>query len=346
MPRINPRNLFLLYASIFFLAFMFMIFNYGWCPGEHEQGLEKLLEKYRSRMDEKEQQIKDLKSELKLAKSKVTEMQLNSEIRGKNSHKFDKSIPVIYAITPTYHRLEQKADLTRLSHTFLHVTNLHWIVIEDSINKTTLVTNFLKRSGLTFTHLNVVTPTNYKLKATDPNWLKPRGVLQRNAGLAWVRKHLDPKIQPGVVFFADDDNTYDLQLFEEMRYTNTVSVWPVGLSGYLRYESPLVTKGKVKGWFTYWKSTRPFAMDMAGFSVNLRLFFEYPEARFSLQVQRGYQESTILSNMHLTLNDLEPRADNCRKVLVWHTRTEKTKLKNEEKMIKKYGHGSDLNIEV
>ena len=167
-------------------------------------------------MEDKEQQIKELKSELKLTKSKVTELQLNSEIRGKNNRKFDKSIPVIYAITPTYHRLEQKADLTRLSHTLLHVTNLHWIVIEDSTNRTALVTNFLKQSGLTFTHLNAVTPASYKLKDTDPNWLKPRGVLQRNAGLAWVRKYLDPKIQPGVVFFADDDNTYDLQLFEEV----------------------------------------------------------------------------------------------------------------------------------
>ena len=31
----------------------------------------------------------------------------------------------------------------------------------------------------------------------------------------------------------------------QMRYTSKVSVWPVGLSGYLRYESPIVTKAKV-----------------------------------------------------------------------------------------------------
>ena len=33
----------------------------------------------------------------------------------------------------------------------------------------------------------------------------------------------------GVIYFADDDNTYSLDIFEEMRSTKTVSVWPVGI---------------------------------------------------------------------------------------------------------------------
>lgn len=52
----------------------------------------------------------------------------------------------------------------------------------------------------------------------DPNWLKPRGVHQRNAGLNWIRKQPS---NTGVVYFADDDNTYDLQLFEEVYFTYT-----------------------------------------------------------------------------------------------------------------------------
>lgn len=56
----------------------------------------------------------------------------------------------------------------------------------------------------------------------DPSWLKPRGVEQRNEGLRWLRE--DRRAQPGgdnqqgVVYFADDDNTYSLQLFEEVGY--------------------------------------------------------------------------------------------------------------------------------
>ena len=94
-----------------------------------------------------------------------------------------------------------------------------------------------------------------------------------------------------------------------------VSVWPVGLVGSLRYESPVVENGKVVRWFTYWRPERPFAMDMAGFAINIRLLFEKPDAKFSLYVQRGNQESELLSGL-ISMDDLEPRADNCTKVVV------------------------------
>ncbi|GIY61244.1 galactosylgalactosylxylosylprotein 3-beta-glucuronosyltransferase 3 [Caerostris darwini] len=250
------------------------------------------------------------------------------------------SRPRIFIVTPTYARPVQKAELTRLSHTLLLVPNIHWIVIEDSENKTSLVTNFLSKSRISFTHLNVPTPLPMKMKKEDPNWLKPRGVLQRNAGLSWIRKHVDPEEQ-GVVYFADDDNTYDLDLFEEMRYTQTVSVWPVGLVGGLMVEKPLVENGKVVGWNTVWKADRPFPIDMAGFAVNVSLLIHHRRAAFSLAVARGYQESKLLGDL-VTINHLEPKADNCTKVLVWHTRTEYPKLKQERKL----SVPSNVGIEV
>ena len=51
----------------------------------------------------------------------------------------------IYLITPTYARLTQKADMTRLMYTLLHVENLHWIIIEDHDEKTELITKFIER---------------------------------------------------------------------------------------------------------------------------------------------------------------------------------------------------------
>ncbi|KAJ7336531.1 Galactosylgalactosylxylosylprotein 3-beta-glucuronosyltransferase [Desmophyllum pertusum] len=48
-------------------------------------------------------------------------------------------VPTIYVITPTYKRLTQKADLTRLSQMLLHVPKLHWILVEDSEKKTELL---------------------------------------------------------------------------------------------------------------------------------------------------------------------------------------------------------------
>jgi len=75
----------------------------------------------------------------------------------------------------------------------------------------------LQRSGLPYTHLSTPTPAHYKLQPSQPHWLLPRGVLQRNAGLSWLRSHLDTSPQDsGVLYFADDDNTYDLRLFDEV----------------------------------------------------------------------------------------------------------------------------------
>lgn len=93
--------------------------------------------------------------------------------------------------------------------------NVHWVIIEDAVNKTDLVTNFLAKTQLPFTHLNIPTPTPMKMSQDDPSWLKPKGVLQRNAGLAWIRSHVSLQ-EKGVVYFADDDNTYDLDIFEEV----------------------------------------------------------------------------------------------------------------------------------
>uniref|UniRef100_A0A2C9K0T6 Galactosylgalactosylxylosylprotein 3-beta-glucuronosyltransferase n=1 Tax=Biomphalaria glabrata TaxID=6526 RepID=A0A2C9K0T6_BIOGL len=256
-----------------------------------------------------------------------------------------KSLSIIYVITPTYARLEQKAELTRFSHTLLHVPNIHWIVIEDSPEKTVLVQNFLNRTRIHSTHLYVATPSEYKMKRTDPHWLKPRGVLQRNAALDWLRENTSPD-DDGVVYFADDDNTYSLQIFKEMRNTTKVSIWPVGLAAALRYERPKVTNGKVTGWYTYYKPDRPFATDMAGFAINLNLIHQHPEAKFSNIFAAGSQESTFLTLFHLTLDDLEPKANMCSEVLVWHTRTEKSKTPYEEAMVKLYGADAYPNIEV
>ena len=101
----------------------------------------------------------------------------------------------------------------------------------------------------------------------------------------------------------------------QMRSTKKVSVWPVAFVGGLRYESPKVnTLGKVYGWKTVFDPHRPFAIDMAGFAVNMRLILSKPQAYFKLRgVKGGYQESSLLKEL-VTLSDLEPKAANCTKV--------------------------------
>ncbi|XP_034539430.1 galactosylgalactosylxylosylprotein 3-beta-glucuronosyltransferase 1 [Notolabrus celidotus] len=252
-------------------------------------------------------------------------------------------LPTIHVITPTYSRPVQKAELTRLANTLLHVPNLHWILVEDSQRRTTLVSHLLQDTGLNYTHLNVETPRNYKVRGDTRDPRIPRGTIQRNLALRWLRETFGVNgSQAGIVYFADDDNTYSLELFDEMRTTKKVSVWPVAFVGGLRYESPKVnTYGKVYGWKTVFDPHRPFAIDMAGFAVNLHLILSKPQAYFKLRgVKGGYQESSLLKEL-VTLSDLEPKAANCTKVLVWHTRTEKPVLVNEGKK-----GFTDSNVEI
>ncbi|CAK1543178.1 unnamed protein product [Leptosia nina] len=233
-------------------------------------------------------------------------------------------LPTIYGITPTYARLAQKADLTRLSQTLMLVRNFHWVVIEDSETKTKLVANLLKESTLKYTHLNVKTLKSKHSTAS--------GVEQRNAALSWLRDHLrQAEDKKGVVYFMDDDNTYALKVFEEMRKIKRVGVWPVGIVGGMRVEMPLVTDGKVTGYNAVWKPFRPFPIDMAGFAINATLFLDHPEAKFSRKVQSGFQESEILKYF-TTQKELEPLADNCTKVYAWHTRTQKPAITNPKKL--------------
>ena len=122
---------------------------------------------------------------------------------------------MIYAITPTYARPTQRVDLTSICHTLMNVPQITWIVVEDAVNKTQAVTNLLaKCKSVTSVHLAVKSPPT-KLKARQ---LAPRGVSQRNTGLKWIRESCSNVTEKcrGVVYLMDDDNKYDLRLFQEV----------------------------------------------------------------------------------------------------------------------------------
>lgn len=291
--------------------------------------------------DAARQRIAELESEVQYLKATAATCRVHKG-------QLDPDTPVIYAITPTYARPVQKAELTRLSHTFMLVQNLHWIIVEDADDKTPLVANLLRKSDIPHTHLVAPTPQEWKRKEKEPNWKKPRGVLQRNKALEWLRNELsyDVTTDQGVVYFADDDNSYSMEIFDEMRKIKKVGVWPVGLVGGLMVEKPILNKTthKVAGFNSGWRPERPFPIDMAGFAINLGLLVDHPEAQFSLTVEGGYQESEILRHL-VTREELEPLADYCTKVYVWHTRTEAPKLSGEAQLRKK-GMRSDQDMEV
>ena len=103
----------------------------------------------------------------------------------------------------------------------------------------------------------------------------------RRAALDWIRRNAEER---GVIYFADDDNSYDVRIFEEIRTTRRVSVFPVGLILKYGVSSPIVKAGVVTGFFDAFQAGRHFAMDMAGFAVSVKLFKSKPEATFPAKV--------------------------------------------------------------
>ncbi|XP_039298377.1 galactosylgalactosylxylosylprotein 3-beta-glucuronosyltransferase P isoform X2 [Nilaparvata lugens] len=223
-------------------------------------------------------------------------------------------LPPLYIITPTYRRPEQVPELTRLAQTLMHVPNLHWLVIEDAHNQTTQVTELLQRTGIRFEHLVAPMPESYKKKKGS----KPRGVSNRNKGLQWLRANATD----GVFYFADDDNTYDIALFSEMRFTRKVSMWPVGLCTKFGISTPVIHNGTFFGFYDGWMAGRKFPVDMASFAVSVQFLHERPDA--IMPFKPGFEEDGFLRSLSpFDPKDIEFKAENCTKILVWHTQTKK-----------------------
>jgi Glycosyltransferase family 43 len=104
--------------------------------------------------------------------------------------------PLVYFVTLTYYRTTQMADMTRLAQTLMHDNRIYWIVVEDRSDCTVRIRALLERTGLPYAHVAV---------RRDPAQKLFREGNQRNRGLDVVEQ----VNLPGVVFFGDDDNSYD-----------------------------------------------------------------------------------------------------------------------------------------
>ncbi|KAM3172436.1 hypothetical protein ACTXT7_014531 [Hymenolepis weldensis] len=73
---------------------------------------------------------------------------------------------------------------------------------------TILVNETLVECGVPYTHLFAMSPFRRRKQI--------RGSAQRNRGIEWIRNHPVPRNEKAIVFFADDDNTYDPRIFKEL----------------------------------------------------------------------------------------------------------------------------------
>lgn len=148
----------------------------------------------------------------------------------------------------------------------MHIDDLHWLVIEDANHTSDAVDRLLKRSNVPHTYLFTTTYGD----------LPRRGWSHRNMALDIIRTKYRNYSGNAVVYFADDDNTYDVRLFDDyIRRVETIGVWAVGFSGSAKVEAPHVEAGKVTKWDVVYAPNRKFATDMAGFAINLKLILKH-----------------------------------------------------------------------
>jgi galactosylgalactosylxylosylprotein 3-beta-glucuronosyltransferase 3 len=231
---------------------------------------------------------------------------------------------VLYFITPTYERITQMVDMTKLAQTMqlaAHVskTKIYWIVIEDARNCSNRIRQLLLQSEVSFAHLAAPTPTSQE---RDGDVFKFRGKVQRHAGLEVVRR----VGAEGVIYFGDDDNTFSTQLFSELMYTASTSVLAVGFSGGGQYERCYVsnTTGKVSGFHILWRGhegmPRKYPIDMAGFAFSTSVLVS-KNPRFHTSTPQSYMETDFVEQLVSNASELQPLGGNCTKILVWHTQT-------------------------
>ena len=165
---------------------------------EEQAALEVTLQECNNNIDNQTMAIKN-------AREKLNKIQLKQISPATTTTEQVLDIPYLFAITPTYRRQVQKSQLVRLKQTFLHVKNFHWIIVEDANKTSDLVTKLFQDTTMKYT---ILATTHAWNKSEDKVWAS------RNAGLNYILG-LD-KDTRGVVFFADDDYTYDLDIFEQV----------------------------------------------------------------------------------------------------------------------------------
>ncbi|KAL2249905.1 probable beta-1,4-xylosyltransferase IRX9H [Sesamum indicum] len=233
----------------------------------------------------------------------------------------------LIVVTPTYNRALQAYYLNRLGQVLRLVRPpVLWIVVE--MNAASMETaEILRNMGIMYRHLVCMK------NSTD---VKDRGVHQRNTAIEHIERHrLD-----GIVYFADDDNIYSLELFESIREISRFGTWPVGMLAQSKnkaiLEGPVCNGSQVIGWHTNEKSKRlrRFHVDMSGFAFNSTILWDPKRwhrptsdpIRQLDTVKEGFQETTFIEQIVEDERQMEGIPPGCYRIMNWHLHIESREL--------------------
>lgn len=227
----------------------------------------------------------------------------------------------IILVTATFKRPERAAYLNRCIKVFKEAGNILWLVVEDAQQIDHEVEEILSHSGLEYIYIN-------RGRTQD------RGNSQKDMAFRYIKEHgLE-----GIVYSADDDNAYDVRLFDEIRKTRKVGILPVGNLGPNGIERPLIENHRIVSWDAHWL-TRKYCVDWAAIVFDAGLlqgldeplltgFNRYEAIKSGLVdkqradniwlYQRMESETDFLDKLVRLSGELELLCDECRKCLVWH----------------------------
>nr|AAM64331.1 glycoprotein-specific UDP-glucuronyltransferase-like protein [Arabidopsis thaliana] len=226
---------------------------------------------------------------------------------------------LLIVVTPTYNRAMQAYYLNRVAQTLRLVESpVLWIVVEGNVASFE-TSEILRKTGVMYRHLVC------KRNMTS---IKDRGVHQRNTALEHIELHkLD-----GIVYFADDDNIYSLELFQSLRQISRFGTWPVAMLAQSKnkaiLEGPVCNGSQVIGWHTNEKSKRlrRFHVDMSGFAFNSTILwdpkrwrrpFSHPTRQLDT-VKEGFQETSFIEQVVADESEMEGVPPACSSILNWH----------------------------
>ncbi|KAF4360360.1 probable beta-1,4-xylosyltransferase IRX9H [Cannabis sativa] len=230
---------------------------------------------------------------------------------------------LLIIVTPTHVWPFQAYHLNRLAQTIKLVSSpLLWIVVEMA-SQSVETADILRRTGVTYRHLVC------NVNLTD---VKDRSVHQRNVALSHIETHhLD-----GIVYFADDDNIYSTELFEQMRQIRRFGTWVVAnvpenkINPIL--EGPICNGTQVIGWHmneAKWRFRR-FHAEISGFAFNSTILWDpkrwhrpmLEPIRQRHTVKDGLQVSTFIEQIVEDESQMEGLEQDCSRIMVWHLHLE------------------------
>lgn len=310
----------------FFVGFLLGMFPFGHVAEDvRRREIEVSFETTKPHANANANNAQQLLKEDRVMRNRVDEgfvidpVSLSAE-RERQRERFD-FVPrkALIVVTPTYERAFQAYFLNRLGQVLRLVPPpVVWVVVE--MNAASMETaEVLRKTGVMYRHL----VCNKNL--TD---VKDRGVHQRNTALEHIERHrLD-----GIVYFADDDNVYSLELFDALRDISRFGTWPVAMLAPSKnkaiLEGPVCNASQVIGWHTNEKSKRlrRFHVDMSGFAFNSTILWDPKRWRRPSSipirqldtVKEGFQETTFIEQLVEDESQMEGSPPGCSKILNWH----------------------------